>query len=224
MRIWLIIGVLALVSFVAFRGCFGGASTSWNQRLTLVIETPQGEVSGSAVTEVRVAFFANPSALTGREVSYSLIGGATVVEVLPGRYLFALISDGEERFAVAAKDRFKGMMRGEWLRQIPRQTEPVTLTGDLIPTLVTFDDVSQPETVRLVDPSDLAASFGPGVALTSVTLEITKEPVTKGRLEGLLGWLGPYPEPRLIPPDGRSTAGPFGMSISHGDFIRRPRT
>ena len=66
MRIWLIIGVLALVSFVAFRGCFGGASTSWNQRLTLVIETPQGEVSGSAVTEVRVAFFANPSALIPR--------------------------------------------------------------------------------------------------------------------------------------------------------------
>ena len=28
--------------------------TSWNQRLTIVVETPTGDVSGSSVTEVRV--------------------------------------------------------------------------------------------------------------------------------------------------------------------------
>jgi hypothetical protein len=63
MRVWLIVGVLALLSFVAFRGCFGGASTSWNQRLTLVIETPEGEVSGSAVTSVSVVDFSGPLVL-----------------------------------------------------------------------------------------------------------------------------------------------------------------
>jgi hypothetical protein len=224
MRVVGVVGaiVLALVTWVWLT--FAPETLIWRQKLTLTVDTPQGEVSGSAVTEVRVAYFANPSAITGREVSYSLIGEATVVEVASGRYLFALITGGEERFAAAAKERFKGMTRGEWLRQIPLQTQLVTLTGDLIPTLVTFDDVSQPETVRLVEPDDLAASVGPGVGLTSVTLEITKEPVTVGRLDGLLGWLGPYPEPRLIPPDGRSTGVPISRSLSHGDFIRRPRT
>ena len=214
--------VVAAVVVVLVWMTFAPETHVWRQKLTLVVETPDGEVSGSVVTQVRVAFFANPSALTGREVSYSLIGEATVVEVLPGRYLFALISGSEERFAAAAKDRFKGMTRGEWLRQIPLQTEPVALTGDLIPTLVTFDDVSHPETVQRVNPDDLAAVFGEGVRLKAVTLEITDEAVTEGRVEGVLGWLGLYPEPRLIRPDGRSTAGPLGMRIGHGDFIQRP--
>jgi hypothetical protein len=189
MRAWLVIGVLALLSFVAFRGCFGGASTSWNQRLTLVVETPQGEVSGSSVTRVSVTYFAGGEAISGREVGYDLTGEAAVVEVLPGRYLFALIGGSEELFAAAAKERFKGMRRGEWLFAIPGQTEPVTLTGDLIPMLVAFDDITKPETVREVDPADLAAVFGEGVRLKAVTLEITEEAVTEGRVEGVLGWL-----------------------------------
>lgn len=40
------------------------------------------------------------------------------------------------------------------------------------PMLVTFDDITKPETVREVDPEDLAAVFGEGVRLKAVTLEI----------------------------------------------------
>ena len=75
------------------------------------------------------------------------------------------------------------------MRPIPGQTEPVTLTGDLIPMLVTFDDITKPETVREVDPEDLTAVFGEGVRLKAVTLEVTEEAVTEGRVEGVLGWL-----------------------------------
>ena len=64
--------------------------------------------------------------------------------------------------------------------------------------------------------------FGEGVRLKAVTLEITDEVVTEGRGEGVLGWLGPYPEPHLIPVDGRSLDIPSGMTVSHRDFIRRP--
>lgn len=159
----------------------------WRQKLTVVIDTPQGEVSGSSVTEVNVSFYDPPS--FGTEVAYELTGEAAVVEVLPGKYLFALLGDSEELFFRAAKDRFEGMTRGAWLRQIPRQTEPVTLTGDLIPLLVTFDDITEPLTVREVDPEDLAAVFGEGVRLKAVTLEISPEAVTEGRVEEVLGWL-----------------------------------
>jgi hypothetical protein len=48
----LVVAAIVAVAFLAFRGCFGGRTISWNQRLTLVIETPQGEVRGSAVTRV----------------------------------------------------------------------------------------------------------------------------------------------------------------------------
>lgn len=53
--------------------------------------------------------------------------------------------------------------------------------------LVTFDDITKPETVRRVNPADLAAVFGEGVQLKAVTLEITRDVVTEGRVEGVLG-------------------------------------
>lgn len=162
---------------------------SWRQKLTLVVETPGDEVTGSSVIEVRVSFYQGGQFMSGTEVHYGLTGEATVVEVLPGRVLFALTGDSEELFFKAAKDRFDGMTRGEWLRAMPGQTELVTLTVDLIPSLVTFDDITKPETAREVDPEDLAAVFGAGVRLRAVTLEITDEAVTEGRVEGILGWL-----------------------------------
>ena len=189
MRVALVFGAVALALVLLIWLMFAGRTDSWNQKLTLFVETPTGEVSGSAITEVRVTFYANASLNFGTEVQYSLTGEAAAVEVLPGRFLFALMGDSEELFFRAAKDQFKGMTRGAWLRPIPGQTEPVTLTGDLIPMLVTFDDITKPETAREVDPEDLAAVFGAGVRLRAVTLEITDEAVTEGRVEGILGWL-----------------------------------
>jgi hypothetical protein len=47
--------------------------------------------------------------------------------------------------------------------------------------------------------------------------------VTDGRLEGVLVWLGPYPEPALGPWKGETVAeAPFYLRVHMGDFIRRP--
>jgi hypothetical protein len=53
----------------------------------------------------------------------------------------------------------------------------------LYPLLVTFTDIADPKTVTRVDSANLAATFGPGYALTSITLEITDEPVTEGQVQ-----------------------------------------
>lgn len=197
---------------------------SWHQKLTLVVETPTGPVSGSSVVEVRVGFYEDPPPLTSTEVVYGLTGEATVVEVAPGRYLFALMGNSEELFFYAAKDRFKGLTRGEWLRLIPDQTEPVTLTGDLIPMLVTFADITRPETVREVDPADLDATFGcdrdpPCYRIAAATLEITEEPVTGGKLRALLTWLGPHPESPVLSKI-EPTDFSFAAKLRQGSFIR----
>lgn len=52
-RILLAFVVLGLAGFVTFRALFGGQTVTWHQRLTVTVETPAGEVSGSAVTAVR---------------------------------------------------------------------------------------------------------------------------------------------------------------------------
>lgn len=153
---------------------------SWRQKLTLEVETPDGDVSGFSVIELRAYYYEGGQIITGTEVHYDLTGEAAVVEVLPGRYLFALLVGTEELFLRAAKDRFRGMTRGERLREIPELTEPVLVEGDVIPMLATFDDLSKPETFREVDPADLAAVFGEGVQLKAVTPEVTDEAVTGG--------------------------------------------
>lgn len=183
-----LLGQMALLSLAFVR-----EHHVWHQNLTVTVETPSGERTGSAVVEVRAAFGQPP--LSGNEVEYAYQGEATVVEVAPGRYLFALLGGSEERFYYAAKDRFSSIHRGEWLYEIPKQTVPVELTGKHIPLLVTFDDITDPKSVRQVDPEDLAATFGPGVSLTEVVLEITQDPVTEGKVEAVLGWFCGHVKP-----------------------------
>ena len=86
--------------------------------------------------------------------------------------------------------------------------------------LVTFDDISKPETVRRVNPADLAAVFGEGVRLKAVTLEITEEAVTEGRVVPVLPWLNSVGSNRL---DGKRfgtihTDNRFANSLQAGVF------
>ncbi len=197
MRVGLIVGLLALVAFVVFRGCFGGGTVSWNQRLTLVIETPQGEVRGSAVTSVTDTDSRGALVLPeARGVRTKVTGEAVVVEVAPGRFLFALLSgSGEEKrdathwvypaYQLSEAGSYGGAMMK---LRAQRHDTPVPLPPEGWPMLVTFDDITKPDTVREVDPGNLAAVFGEGVRLQAVTLEITREAVTEGRVEGVLGW------------------------------------
>ncbi len=133
------------------------------------------------------------------EVFLTAIGEAVVVEVLPGRYLFALLDGGDNYKAAAtawAYAIFKlrdyldenEIPRGQFratIKSEPRDT-PIPLPPKAMPRLVTFDDISDPTTVHLVDPANLSASFGPGVSLAGVTLEITGADVTEGRVEAVL--------------------------------------
>ena len=87
--------------------------------------------------------------------------------------------------------------------------------------LVTFEYLASPSSVIEVKPFDLETAFGAGVTLRSITLETTTDSITKGKIEQLLSWLGPYPEPGLCPPTGRTTNIPFCRRIQMGSFIRR---
>jgi hypothetical protein len=213
----LTLGAIILVGGIIFWGLFGFTNTTWHQRLTLIVDTPTGQVQGAAVIEVRNSEIHNPTANFGTGASSEITGEATVVEVLPGRYLFALLDGSAGRFATAIQQQDGWISTGEMFGTVQNQTEPVTLTGDLIPMLVTFDDITDPTTVRQVDPTNLAATFGPGVSLAAVTLEITEEDVTQGRI---LTWLGQFPETPL-----RADIDPMDFSFEaqllQGSFIRR---
>ena len=95
-----------------------------------------------------------------------------------------------------------------------------------LPVLVRFRDPKVPTSVELVDPLNLAASFGSGVTLTRASVEITDDPVTKG-IESRLPWLASSNvSPSLFPPRdprlGLQTMSevPLVENLRYGDFRR----
>lgn len=159
----------------------------WNQKLTVEVTTPEGLRSASAVTNVR---WQEKNSSGNYPGSYR--GEATAVEVTDGKYLFALIGEGTRYIALLTFEGEGGRPAGitergfaavagvRGIREVPRERYPL---------LVTFENISDPATIKRVDPDDLAASFGPGVSLKRITLTITDEPVTAGEVEKVLGWL-----------------------------------
>lgn len=183
-------GALALLWSVVSKDLY-----SWRQKLTVTVDTPAGEVAGSSVTAVswRKHWFD----WDGMGWSYDLTGEAVVVEVSPGRFLFALLKwagTTEYMGSVAAASIagregrvIDGTLFAEVEGRRDRAAGVIPVPEGQYPMLVTFGDVADPDSVKLVDPEDLAARFGPGVRLKAVTLEITEVAVTEGRVEGSWG-------------------------------------
>ncbi len=61
------------------------------------------------------------------------------------------------------------------------------LRDNLIPTLVTFMDLNDPKTARVVPPDDFAQVFGPGFRLRDATLEILSSGTWPLTLFGISG-------------------------------------
>lgn len=164
---------------------------TWHQKLTVTVETPHGIKTGSAVTRVRVWF--QPSVLPeGAGAGDDVQGEATIIEVAPGKYLFALLGNEKDM----AYNLYKAGQKGkqptwaevfEVLRKqkgVPKSSMPFVYQK-----FVTFTDINDPTTVAEVDPTNLAATFGDGYALKDVAIESTDESVTDGKVEMLLNWL-----------------------------------
>jgi hypothetical protein len=173
-RVIVALGVLWLILFGCYRTLIGGQTISWHQRLTVIVDTPNGEVSGSAVTEVTKTDTSGPLVLPQASgVHGEIRGEAVVVEVLPGRWLFALLSGGDNYKGDTGQLVYSAFRLGEGRTASEQSYEanmadvlaqpldtPVPVPPEAYPMLVTFDDITKPETVREVDPDDLDAAFG----------------------------------------------------------------
>ena len=75
-----------IITKLALTSC--GTQVAWHQKLTVEIATPDGVKSGSSV--VGYSATVGKQFASGNEIAQGLQGEATVVEVAPGKYLFAL--------------------------------------------------------------------------------------------------------------------------------------
>lgn len=200
---------------------------TYRYRLTVEVDTPDGVKVGSSVIEGKIGqswHLDNLSA--GPSIRSSAIGEAVVVNLPNDRHLFALlrsedVGDWASRIIFAFVPRYQGdgANRETWRainrirteRELPRYSrfgsrrKPVSA----YPILVTFDDLQDPTSVKRLNPDDLAVTFGDGVSLKRITLQVTDDPVTTG-IQELLPWLGQITASDLTPsalPDGIPTGG-----------------
>lgn len=175
---------------------------SWNQKITIVVETPDGIKIGSAVTHVEwnenIQFLPSINPFTSE-----VRGEAVVVDLGEGQYLFALIKNAP----TIAMHTYAEMPKGPYGSQALKSRASAVVKSDGekrevpksgYPMFVTFGDIKKPETVKKVDIDNLAINFDGDYSLKEIILEITDEPVTEGRVEAVLDWL--IEAQFLIPP------------------------
>ena len=198
-------------------GCGGVVSSEFEPiryRLTAVVETPEGVRSGSSVIAVTWAMSRTSPPLGGS--GYTVKGEAAAVDLPGGQTLFVLLRSAEEvdwaawvikriptagmveqamptpserAEQIASEKRYLDLVRADrGVHAVWRPQPPHNLPGLSIPYFVRFRDIADPKTVEQVDPADLAKSFGPGVRLKSLTVQVTDAPVTTG-IEKRMGWL-----------------------------------
>lgn len=192
-RVYVLLIVLLSLGLLGF-DFLGFSYHSWHQKMTVEVEVDGQMYSGSSVVEMIVR--GNPELPLSTSVrNLKMRGEAVVVELPKQQYLFALLTYNAFLTGKVFHDIVGGVVsqpeRG-WAKKIQDVRESRDLEPTDYPQLVMFTDITDPKTVKKVDPGNLAELFGPGVSLKRITLEITDEPVTEGRVESVLRWYWDY--------------------------------
>jgi hypothetical protein len=211
------LGLATLVGLaVSLTGCGGPAEV----RYKVTVEVDDNGVARSGASVMSFAL-SKPTVALASPYDAKFKGEAVEVDLGGGRTLYALLV-GEDRdkgtvqlwpehlfqdLSSARSDRIKlirdiASNKGAE-RVLPRWGARISDSRDPMveyPLLVRFRDRNDPTSVEAVDPEALDRSFGPGVALKAIKVQITDEPVTTG-IKARLPWLEPVGRERstLIP-------------------------
>lgn len=155
---------------------------SWRYEMTVVVETPEGIKTGSAVREISNAAplldlpdAGNPARINGE---------AVVVDLGERGLLFALISDKSDSEFYQAFPCPKGPpTKPDCIRYYKNLGSGLEATLDPTrhpgyPKFVRFRKSDDARTVQVFDRHELEEIYGQGVALTSIRIQTTKDRVT----------------------------------------------
>ena len=164
-------------------------------RLTIEVDTPRGLRTGSSVVEVEREEGRWP--VPGPRHTFRVRGEAVFVDLGGGRNLVAIFAHGEnaedvDRIITLWVEAYGHHRWDEDVWTGRRELRGVVkLEPPLVPTLVTFADPLDPNTVRFVRPGEFEEVFGPGFRSRRATLEMVPAsvPVTSGIIERRLPWL-----------------------------------
>jgi hypothetical protein len=196
--------VLCVFGF-ALSGC---TFVSANYRLTITVDDNGTLYTGTGVWRTELI----------RSWGGKFIAQAIPVELGSKGTLFVLITSSggaslDDFAATLYNSNFEDLKIGD--------TRTITCPDDRCPQMVRFTNERDPATVQAVDPTNLSASFGPGVSLRPINVTIVRSGPTKGLIKRL-PWLkrAPGTEDTLVNSDLTRKPGthPFAEQVARHDF------
>ncbi len=175
-RCYSCLALLILSPVLLFFGYYAIYSREFAYRISLTVETPAGLRQGSSV----IRFFFGPSfGWSSRGISSR--GEATFIDLGEGKNVVALLAQGPRGDAgnlqTLVSQAFFGLSPQGYLKRAPIEVAElpvgtrVALVGETIPTLVTFSDLADPNSAKVIAPQRFEAAFGSGYALKSASIE-----------------------------------------------------
>jgi hypothetical protein len=172
---------------------FAYPTYTYRYRMTVEVNVDGVVHSGSSVVEIKLQ--TQPNLLSNPPIVPHVHGQAVFIDLGGGRNVFAMLASGPDGTNLdypyqiiprVFKDTFEfpyfAKLHGR--REIPDQ---------FMPTLVTFGDLNDAATARVVNSNEFGTVFGPDVRLNGAWIEVTEEPVTSGIENRLPWWNGPFP-------------------------------
>ncbi len=177
---------------LSLSGCNYIFPSTWNYRITVEIETPEGVKTGSAVRQVKAQLQLPLNPDIG-DIVHTVYGEAVAIDLGKRGIVFALIDwdsyyEVYKAFPTNAKtsaDKLK------FYRNLRTGSKGALLKKR--PKMVVYEDEKSPETSEIVylqqhnkTVDKFEEIFGKGVSLKSVTIVITDEAITFGVVDELM--------------------------------------
>jgi hypothetical protein len=185
MRVFATIAVTLVLLTVGATAWYKISYPTYTYRYRITVEVlVDGQVkSGSSVIEISVN---KQPKIGSAPAQFSRVNGEAVfVDLGDGRNLVALLASGASAKNVdypynVVPTLFHLAFDDRDLAKFSRLHGGRNVPTNFLPTFVTFADVSDPGTARVINPDELALAFGRDARLQAVRVEITDAPVTHG--------------------------------------------
>ncbi|MDN5850653.1 MAG: hypothetical protein L0H63_13620 [Nitrococcus sp.] len=186
MKFSALVGLSALlVATMAISGC--RSRYEWHQKLTVVVETPDGIVSGNAVQAAKYEKNVWFAAVNGAPSQIYLRGEAVVIPIAKDKYLFMLLPKGSLAYEMYTLSS-QGTAGSRIAKMLSVRRRPIEVPLQDAPPFAMFGDIEDPNSAHFVNVEGKYQEAN-GFSIKSVSLEITNEAVTDGAIDDILPWL-----------------------------------
>ena len=197
-----VLSIICSATYVA-AGIIQDKEYSWRYKMTVLIETPEGVKTGTAVREMNIKFEPRPGYTPEPyHASFKMRGEAVAIDLGDHGVVFALInpdsySEVTQTFSGPPPLTIKGAEHYSRLNNASAQ-----LNKNSYPSIVTFLTLSDPKSVvllkgkafdkqkqEIVSIDRFEEILGKGIRLKDISVEMTNEKI-EWKIEKFIPWIG----------------------------------